>query len=113
MENIVMKLWTAVATIGAIVLKISDWINQYRAEIDAAVLRIQKDSADGHWSNEEKVEHLWDLFQEKVYPKLDWKIKLFLKLKGEAGIKKMLLNYLEKLIEKSRALKGKSAVKSE
>ena len=112
MNTIAMRLWAVIATAGSVMLKIMDWLNQYRAEIDAAVLRIQKDSADGKWSNEEKVDHLWDLFQKKVYPNLDWKIKLFLKFKGEAGIKKMLLEYLEKLIEKSRALKAKSGVKA-
>ena len=105
MNTIAMRLWAIVATAGSVVLKIMDWVNQYRAEIDAAVLRIQKDSADGNWSNEEKVDHLWDLFQKKVYPNLDWKIKLFLKFKGKAGIKKMLLETLEKLIKKSRMLK--------
>jgi len=112
MNTIAMRLWAVVATAGSVALKIVDWINQYRAEIDAAVLRIQKDSADGNWSNEEKVDHLWDLFQTKVYPGLDWKIKLFLTFRGEKNMKKMLLETLEKLIEKSRALKAKSGVKA-
>jgi len=106
METILVKGWAVITTIGSVILKIMDWINKYQAEINAIALRIEKDSADGKWSNREKVEHAWDVFKKKAYPGLNWKIKMFIKFKGEKKIKAMFIKQLDKICTKSHDLKN-------
>jgi len=106
MLEILAKVWTGITTVGVAVLSILNWLNKYQIEIDAIALRIQKDSADGKWTNEEKVELGWELFKKKIYPTLDWKIKTILKLKGEESIKKSVTVALDRICKKSHKLKN-------
>jgi len=102
-------MWAKIVGILVVIAKPVLWflnlMDKYQTEFDAIALRVEKDSADGKWTNAEKVEHAWDIFQKKVYPTLDWKLKLIIKMKGGKNIKALLVNALDKICAKSHALK--------
>ena len=95
--EIVLKVSGFVAPIIAAVIK---WWDKHKEEIEALVLRIEKDAIDG-WTKDEKEKLVLDLFYQKVYPKLPWIIRLIPKAIINSKIKKIIA----KFCEKSHALK--------
>lgn len=70
-------------------------------------LRIEKDNADGKWTNEEKEKHAVDLYFNEVMPRLPLQWKLFLKVVPNFIEKKLVISLVRKLCKKSHQLKEK------
>ena len=90
--EIILKVSGFVAPIVAAVIK---WWGKHKEEIEALVLRIEKDSADG-WTKDEKEKLVLDLFYKKVYPKLPWFIRLLPKRIINSKLKKIIAKFCEK-----------------
>jgi len=68
-------------------------------------LRVEKDNADGKWTNEEKEKHAVELYFEEVIPRLPLQWKLFLKIVPNFIEKKLVISLVRKLCKKAKKIK--------
>lgn len=68
-------------------------------------LRIEKDNADGKWTNKEKENHAVELYFNQVIPRLPLQWKLFLKAVPNFIEKKLVISLVRKLCKKAKKIK--------
>ena len=96
--EIFLKVSGVVAPIIAAVIK---WWDKHKEDIEALILRIEKDSSDADgWTKEEKEQLVLDLFYEKVYPTLPWWVRMIPKRIINSKIKKIIAKFCAKSHEK-------------
>ena len=106
MEKIIEIILKVSGVIAPIIAAMIKWWDKHKEEIEALVLRIEKDSADG-WTKDEKEKLVLDLFYEKVYPGLPWTVKLIPKRLINSQIKKIIAKFCEKSHEVKKKLAEK------
>jgi hypothetical protein len=101
------------SVIGAIYMFITPWIKKFaafivanREEISAIIIRIQKDSADGNWTNEEKEQMVVDEYKEHIWPRSDY--PWVLKLLGWPWNEKRLRKIIGSIFTEARKIKERA-----
>ena len=97
MKEILIKV---IPTVVAIVGWIVAFIKKHKEDIAALVKRVEADQKDG-WTKEEKLALAKELFDDKLYPKLPWYIKMFGKKIVWSWVKKAI----ERICKKAKAMK--------
>ena len=88
--------WAFLATVW----KIVDGIMTANKEvIQAVILRVQKDTADGTWSDEEKEQEVVDIVNNYIKPRLPWYANIFIS-------DTMIRNWVKKACAKAASYKG-------
>jgi len=75
-------------------------IKKHKEEIAAIVKRVEADAEDG-WTKEEKLALAKELFENKVYPRLPWYLKMF----GKKWLWKRVVKAIDKICEKAKEIK--------
>ena len=98
MWETVIKVWAFLAPVITVVVK---WLDNNREEIEAVILRIQKDMQD-EWTPEEREQFAVDMFFKKVYPRLPWIAKIL----GKNFWNKKVRKIIKRFTGKSHKLKN-------
>lgn len=88
-----------------VVLAIYRFYEKHKDLAAQIALRIEKDNADGKWTNEEKEKHAVDLYFKEVIPRLPLQWKLFLKAVPNFIEKKLVISLVRKLCKKAKTIK--------
>ena len=101
MEIAVLLKAAGVFVLG-ILTGIANFIIAHKEIISAIVLRVERDTADGTWTNEEKEQEALDIYNDQIYPKLPIQIKAFLFLVPQSVINKWIRSMIQKVCAKSK-----------
>lgn len=97
-----MDLKLAVSVIGGILGTIFVYVEKYKEIVSWIALRVEKDSADGDWTNKEKEQMAVDLYQ-KIRSKFPWYIRII----PSYFTSKIIRSLIKKLCKASHKLKKK------
>jgi len=107
MDWILSNIKELVGGIGGVLVTIYAIIEKHKVIVSWIALRIEKDSADGKWTNEEKEKMAVDLYFKQIIPMLPLQWKLILKIIPNFVEKKLIISLVKKLCRKSHELKEK------
>jgi hypothetical protein len=89
-------LVTVCTTLWGCVNQVFKWINEHQTDIQAIILRVEKEAQDG-WSNLEKENLVVELFYSNLYPKLPVQMKIIYKLvNGEKYLRNIIRDFCKK-----------------
>lgn len=71
-----MDLKVILSGVLAVLLAVKKFIDDHKEIVSWIALRVEKDTADGKWTNEEKEKLAVDLYTQKVKPSLPWYLRL-------------------------------------
>lgn len=106
----IQKHWLDIlALVSGFIGIVFGFIEKHKDQIQAIVLRIEKEAQDG-WTAEEKENLAVDLFFREIYDKLPAKF-WYLKLIPKSWIESFIRSTIKDLCKKSHELKDKTVVK--
>ena len=107
MEELLANGKIIIGGLVSIAIAIYEFYDEHKELAARIALRIEKDNADGKWTNTEKESHAVDLYFNEVIPALPIRWRLFLKIVPNFIEKKLIIYLIRKLCKASHKLKGK------
>lgn len=93
-------------SIVGIFLSIRKFIDKHKEIVTWIALRIEKDSADGKWTNVEKEKMAVDLYFKQIIPLLPLQWKIILKMIPNFVEANLVKSLVKKLCKKTKKLKS-------
>ena len=103
--DIMVMLKAAGAALAGVVLALARFIVAHKDIVAAIVRRVEQDTADGTWTNEEKEQEAIDIYNQQIKPGLPWYMQAFLMLVPESVINNWLKGMIAKICAKSGTIK--------
>lgn len=104
MEWILANLKEIAIGVGGIWATIYTIIEKHKEVVSWIALRIEKDSADGKWTNKEKEDMAVDLYFQKIIPSLPLQWKLILKMIPNFVEEKLVRSLVKKTCSKAKKI---------